>query len=87
MDAMYTLWSVDEDEGQALYGDSYHSSAYFASAHDFNAAQQDADHIHEGLGFLPQHIKLTNMFEEAVQAVDPSVALPYWDFTIDVAAN
>ena len=87
MDAMYTLWSVDDDEGQALYGDSYHSSAYFASAHDFNAAQQDADHIHEGLGFLPQHIKLTNMFEEAVQAVDPSVALPYWDFTIDVAAN
>ena len=30
------------------------------------------DHIHEGLGFLPQHIKLTNMFEVAIQAVDPS---------------
>jgi len=32
-------------------------------------------------------MKLTNMFEEAVQAVDPAVALPYWDFTIDVAEN
>ncbi len=87
MDAMYTLWSTDEDTGQELYGESYHSASYFAAAHDFNAAQQDADHIHEGLGFLPQHMKLTNMFEEAIQAVDPAVALPYWDFTIDVAEN
>ena len=87
MDAMYTLWSVDEEEGQELYGENYHPASYFAAAHDFNAAQQDADHIHEGLGFLPQHIKLTNMFEVAVQAVDPSVALPYWDFTIDVSED
>ena len=87
MDAMYALWDTDEEEGQELYGENFHSSSYFAAAHDFNAAQQDSDHIHEGLGFLPQHIKLTNMFESAVQAVDPSIALPYWDFTIDVAQN
>jgi hypothetical protein len=87
MDAMYTLWSVEEDEGQKLYGSNYHPASYFSAAHDFNAAQQDADHIHEGLGFLPQHIKLTNIFELAMQAVDPSVSLPYWDFTIDVAEN
>lgn len=87
MDAMFTLWDVDEDTGQGLYGEQYHSASYFAAAHDFNAAQQDADHIHEGLGFLPQHIKLTNMFEEAMQAVDPSITLPYWDFTMDVAYN
>lgn len=35
------------------------------------------------MGFLPQHVKMTNLFEQAMQAVDPSVALPYWDFTID----
>ena len=83
MDAMYTLWSVSEEDGKALYGDKYHSSTYFTEAHTFNAGQQDADHIHEGLGFLPQHIKMTNMFEESIQAVDPSFAIPYWDFTID----
>lgn len=87
MDAMYTLWSVDEDEGQKLYGDDFHTASYFAAAHDFNAAQQDADHIHEGLGFLPQHIKLTNLFEKAMQAVNPAVTIPYWDFTKDVADN
>lgn len=87
MDAMYVLWSTSEEDGQELYGENFHSASYFAAAHDFNAAQMDSDHIHEGLGFVPQHIKLTNMFEQAVQAVDPSFALPYWDFTIDVARN
>lgn len=41
------------------------------------------DHIHEGLGFIPQHLKMTNMFESAMQAVDPSVSLFYWDYTIE----
>ena len=35
------------------------------------------------LGFLSQHLKLTNKFELAMQSVDNSVSLPYWDFTID----
>lgn len=85
MDAMYALWSTSEEDGQALYGENFHASSYFTEAHTFNAAQQDADHIHEGLGFLPQHVKISNMFELAMQSVDPSVSLPYWDFTIDNA--
>jgi len=83
MDAMHTLWKVSDSDGQKEYGDKYHSSTYFVEAHHFNAAWQDGDHIHEGLGFLPQHIKMTNMFEEAIQAVEPSVTLPYWDYTIE----
>jgi hypothetical protein len=50
MDAMYTLWSVNDDDGQKLYGNDYHSIDYFIEAHHFNAGWQDADHIHEGLG-------------------------------------
>jgi len=83
MDAMYLLWTKSESKGQAKYGDNYHSSTYFTEAHHFNAAWQDGDHIHEGMGFLPQHLKMTNMFEAAMQSVDASVTLPYWDFTID----
>jgi len=83
MDAMYTLWSVEEEEGQKLYGANFHSIDYFAEAHMFNAAQRDADHIHEGLGFLPQHIKITNLYELALQAVNPTVSLPYWDYTYE----
>lgn len=30
-----------------------------------------------------QHAALTLKFEKAIQAVDPSVSVPYWDYTID----
>ena len=83
MDAMYAMWSVSDEEGQKLYGENFHSSSWFAGMHDFNAAWSDGDHIHEGLGFLPQHMKMTNIFEASMQAVDPSVSLFYWDFTIE----
>lgn len=80
---MYQLWALNETEGQAIYGSDFHSSTWFTALHDFNAAWQDADHIHEGLGFMPQHMKMSNLFEKSMQAVDPSTSLFYWDFTID----
>ena len=83
MDGFYNLYSTSEEEGQAAYGDAWHNSTYFTKAHHFNAAWMDGDHIHEGLGFLPQHIKMSNMFESSLQAYDPSLSLPYWDFTIE----
>ena len=83
MDAMHALWSTEEEDGQELYGEDFHSASYMLKIHHFNAAWQDADHIHEGNGFLAQHIKMTNIFELAMQSVEPSVTLPYWDFTID----
>ena len=87
LDVSHMLWEVDEDKGQTLYGSAYHSAKYLLYFHHFNAALQDADHIHDGLGFLIQHIKFTNLFEGALQAIDPSVSLPYWDFTIDVSSG
>jgi hypothetical protein len=65
MDAMYTLWSTDEEEGQLIYGSDFHSATYFAEAHHFNAGGRVADHIHEGLGFVTQHIKMSTMFEKS----------------------
>ena len=87
MDAMAVLWNTSDVDGQALYGQDYYSSSFMLNMHHFNAAWQDADHIHEGNGFLPQHIKMTNSFEKSIQSVDSSVVLPYWDFTIDNAAG
>ena len=58
MDAMYTMWSTNEAVGQNKYGKNFHSSTYLLEFHFFNAAWQDGDHIHEGLGFLHQHIKV-----------------------------
>ena len=85
LDAMYELWAQSESNGRLLYGDDFHAVSYFIQAHEFNSGQRDSDHMHEGMGFLPQHIKLSNIFEIAMQAVDPSVSLPYWDYTVDRA--
>jgi len=72
-----------DTQGQKLFGSDYYSSTYFVQAHEFNSAQQDSDHMHEGVGFLPQHIKLTNMFENSMRSVNPAVSVPYWDYTLD----
>ena len=83
MDAMHKLWEVSDIDGLALYGENYHSAKWFSEAHHFNAARQESDHIHEGLGFLIQHIKLTNLFEKSMQSVNPAVTMPYWESTIE----
>ena len=32
---------------------------------------------------MTSHIAISLMFEQALQAINPSIALPYWDFTIE----
>ncbi|MFE3495825.1 tyrosinase family protein [Streptomyces sp. NPDC059175] len=38
---------------------------------------------HRSPSFLPWHRRFLIQFEQALQSVDPSVALPYWDWTAD----
>ena len=83
LDVMYLLSNTTLSEGQEKYGSDFYDVKTLAKLHYWNAGQRDADHIHEGTGFLTQHLKLTNLFEMSVQSVDPSLAVPYWDFTID----
>jgi hypothetical protein len=83
LEASYTLHLYDEEEGQAKFGSTYHPITYLIRFHHFNAALQDQDHIHEGNGFLTPHLKMTNIFDEAVRSVNPGESIPYWDFTID----
>lgn len=87
MEAMWKMWEVEEDEGQALYGENFRNFAYLLEYHYFNAAWQDADHIHEGNGFLTQHVKMDGIFETSMQSVDPSITLPYWDYTVENATG
>ncbi|GAA4890632.1 tyrosinase family protein [Streptomyces coeruleoprunus] len=44
----------------------------------------DGDRVgHRSPSFLPWHRRFLLDFERALQSVDPSVALPYWDWTAD----
>lgn len=42
---------------------------------------------HRSPSFLPWHRRFLLEFEAALQAVDPKVALPYWDWTVDRTAR
>jgi tyrosinase len=38
---------------------------------------------HEGAAFLPWHRALVRSLEMELQAINPAVTIPYWDFTVD----
>ncbi|CBJ31176.1 putative scytonemin-related tyrosinase [Ectocarpus siliculosus] len=81
--AVSVLQRVPSAVGREIYGDKYYSKDYFNRLHLFYGGHKDCDHWHDGAGFVTSHIALSLMYEQALQSVSPSIALPYWDFTIE----
>lgn len=52
-----------------------------------SGADKTCDHWHGAAGFATAHMALTLMYEQALQAVNPSIAIPYWDFTLASTKN
>ena len=68
-DAFKVMIETPSAAGQASFGDShYRSLEYFVGVHMNLAADRTDDHLHDGMGFLTQHVALTNEFERALQA-------------------
>ena len=84
--AVETVYKVSQDEGMSRYGEAYKNITYFVTLHHRLAGARDCDHLHDGLGFLTQHAALTLTFEKVLQLIDPSVSVPYWDYTIEARA-
>ena len=83
LDAAKKLWEVNSNKGIQLYGSQYTSIDKLVAVHSLASNDVMCDGFHEGSGFLTHHLALTNTFEAALRSVDPSVTLPYWDFTIE----
>lgn len=49
--------------------------------HQWNWQSTTPEIAHENTAFLPWHREYIRRFEQALQAVDPNVTLPYWDWT------
>ena len=60
----------------------YDSGAFdnFTTIHSANAAE-----AHGGSAFLPWHRYFLIELEDALRSIDPSVVLPYWDWSLDAA--
>jgi hypothetical protein len=83
LSALRTLYDVDQTTGEAKYGKKYLSSETILQYHLNGAARSDCDHWHDGAGFVTHHVALTLAVEQAVQAIDPSIAMPYWEYGQD----
>jgi hypothetical protein len=85
MNAARVMYDITREEGAPIYGTDYRDISYFAEIHLHNSVpDKHNDRLHDGMGFITQHVSLTNEYEAALQAINPRVALPYWDFTQDL---
>jgi hypothetical protein len=83
-DALVYLYKVTNDEAVQQYGPSAISMHKLLSGHlSLVSADTHLDHLHAGLGFLTHHTALTARAEFSLQAINPRLSMPYWDFTID----
>jgi len=84
LDAAFTIWNVSTLVGRKKYGGTFTGMDKFAREHAAEATGDImCDHWHEGSGFLTHHLALTLSFDMSLRSIDPSVTLPYWDFTIE----
>lgn len=83
LDAMHAMWEYTTAEGSVKFGSKFTSIQDFVAIHSIASNDIRCDQFHEGSGFLTHHLALTNSFEASMRAVDPTVTLHYWDFTIE----
>ena len=83
LDAAAEIWNNRQSEGEAKYGKMFTSVDTLVAVHSLASNDIMCDGFHEGSGFLTHHLALTNTFEAALRSIDPSVTLPYWDFSIE----
>lgn len=81
--AMQKVYSLSDEEGQKLYGAKFHNAEYFLLKHLTGAGRTDCDHWHDGAGLVPHHTAFTLEMEQTLQAIDPTVSIPYWEYGMD----
>ena len=81
--AVSILQRVPTQVGKALYGKNYRSKDFFNRIHLYYGGSKSCDHWHQGPGFVTSHLTFSLLYEQALQSINPSVSLPYWDFTLE----
>lgn len=88
MKILYTTYSLTD--GQTTYGKNFYNAEWFASKHLDGAGRNDCDHWHDGAAIATIHLGFTLVAERALQSIDPSLSMPYWEYahvSVCVCAN
>jgi hypothetical protein len=83
LDAAATIWQYSQEDGREKFGAKFTSIGTLVATHALSSNNVMCDEVHEGTGFFTHHSAFGNVFEMSVRTVDPSVTIPYWDFTIE----
>lgn len=81
--AISTMQRVPTQVGKKIYGPKYRSKDFFNRIHLYYGGSKSCDHWHQGPGFVTSHVAFSLMYEQSLQSVNPSISLPYWDFTLE----
>ena len=81
LEALHTVYTVREDVGRSLYGNDFTPHHWFSRWH--LGSDSMSSPWHGAPSFFGAHAYLGSKMERALQSIKPSVALHYWDFTID----
>ena len=81
--AISTMQRIPTQVGKKIYGPKYRSKDFFNRIHLYYGGSKSCDHWHQGPGFVTSHVAFSLMYEQSLQSVNPSISLPYWDFTLE----
>ena len=79
--ALRYLYTIKEDIGKERWGEKFQTMQYFLYKHLNGAGRTDCDHWHDGAGIVTHHMAFTLEAEQALQAIDPTIAMPYWEYS------
>eukprot|EP00752_Nemacystus_decipiens_P002673 g2501.t1 len=78
--AMREFYTVELEEGREKYGEDFTNSKILSGYHNSRNFC-----FHSGMHFLNAHASFDLWAERSLQMIDPTVALHYWDFTIEAS--
>jgi len=83
LSALEITHRVPYDEGQTMYAGKYMDAVGLTRKHLAKMTLDRCTPYHNGKVFFPAHASFSLEMEQSLQTIDPSISMPYWDYTID----
>ena len=81
--ALKLMYTVDGETGRSNFGAKFVSAEELLYKHLNGAGRTDCDHWHDGAGVVTHHMAFTLEAEQSLQAIDPTLTMPYWEYAMD----